>query len=187
MNERVERAITESSADFLRLVWPAIGRPFGQVIPVETVTDNDFARQLDQRAGIDVWLVGNDGHMRGLASRVQWQPKSWDTFTVRVRARYGGATEYHKRSAEITARNVITPYYFTQGYVSRDRTELLGAAIARTADVIAAVDHDMGRLLPPNSDGSQGYAVPWSALKVIEVWKPDVSADDQPVLFEGTP
>lgn len=173
MNEQVKRAITESSADFLRLVWPAIGRQFGEVIPVETVTDNDFARQLDQRAGIDVWLVSVDNHMRGLASRVQWTDKSWDTFTIRTRSRYGNPTEYHKRKAEIAASGTITPYYVTQGYVSADRTRLLGAAIARMADVIAAIDMDLG-YPKANGDGTQFYVIPWSALTVIHSWHPDV-------------
>lgn len=92
MSRAVERAIKKSSEDFLRLVWPAIGQPFGRIIPVESVSDNDFAKELDARAGIDSWLVGVDGHMRGLASRVQWpRGDAFTTFTIRIRTRYGRA------------------------------------------------------------------------------------------------
>lgn len=179
MNEQVGRAIRKSSEDFLRHVWPAVGGLFGEVIPVETVTDNQFAAELDRRAGIDVWLVSVDGHMRGLASRVQWTDKSWDTFTIRIKSRYGNPTEYHKRKAEIATAGTITPYYVTQGYVTHDRNHLLGAAIARMADVIAAIDHDLG-YRKANGDGTEFYVIPWSALKVIQTWHPN---NGQAVLF----
>jgi hypothetical protein len=172
VNEQIKRAISESSRDFLRFVWPAIGAEFGEVIPVETVTANSFAAELDRRAGIDIWLVGNDEHMRGLASRVQWVDKSWDTFTIRIRSRYGNPTEYHKRKGEIATPGAISPYYVTQGYVNRDRERLLGAAIARMPDVIAAIDHELG-YCKSNGDGTEFYVIPWAALNVIRVWHPD--------------
>jgi hypothetical protein len=176
MNQQIAQAISKSSEDFLRFVWPAIGAPFGDVVPVETVTANQFAAELDRRAGIDVWLIGVGGDMRGLASRVQWTDSSYDTFTVRVRSRYGRATEYHKRKAEIASNGAsISPYYFVQGYVSKDRTHLVAAAIARMRDVIKAVELDMGRLMPANGDGSQGFAVPWHKLQElnasIQIWR----------------
>jgi hypothetical protein len=181
MSETVNRAIRKSSEDFLSLVWPEIGKAFGEIIPVETVTDNDFAKQLDTRAGIDNWLIGVDGHMRGLASRVQWTDKSYDTFTIRVRTRYGYATEYHKRKKEIATLGTITPYYVTQAYVSKDRTRLVAAAIGRMRDVICAVDDEVGRLMPPNSDGSQGWAVPWQSLMdrgaPLQVWPPTMQEE----------
>lgn len=182
MSAQVERVIRKSSDDFLKVVWPLIGRDFGTPIPVETVTSNAFAKELDTRAGIDVWLISVDGHMRGLASRVQWTDRSYDTFTVRMKSRYGGPTEYHKRKREIAAPGSITPHYFCQAYVSVDRSKLVAAAIACVRDVISAVDLDMGRLMPPNPDGTQGYAVPWSALSNngarIHIWP-----DPEPTLF----
>jgi len=138
MNEQIGRAMRRSSEDFLRLVWPAIGARFGEIIPVETVTANSFAKELDVRAGIDAWLICVDGTMRGLASRVQWNDRSYDTFTVRMRSRYGGPTEYDKRRREIATTGAITPHYFAQAYISEDRTRLLAAALTRMRDVIAA-------------------------------------------------
>lgn len=176
MSETVNRAIRRSSEDFLRVVWPEIGKPFGEIIPVESVTDSGFARELDTRAGIDNWLIGVDGHMRGLASRVQWTDRSYDTFTIRVRTSYGYATEYHKRKREIATLGAITPYYVTQAYVSLDRTRLVAAAIARMRDVIHAVDDEVGWLMPRNPDGTQGWAVPWHLLAErvpdVRVWPP---------------
>lgn len=177
----VSRRLNDSSHDFMHIVWPELGQGFGRVIPVESVSDNVFASELDRRSGVDVWLIGTDEHMRGLASRVQWTNNSFDTFTVRVRSSGGGSTEYDKRRAAIAAnRNgiagVLYPHYTAQGYVSTDRTRLVAAAIARTQDVISCVEQDQGWLMPPNRDGSQGYAVPWSALRSsrfqIRIWTP---------------
>lgn len=166
MNEQIDSRMRASTRDFLRVVWPVIGRGFGTPIPVETVTENAFAVELDRRAGIDMWLVGRDGHLRGLASRVQW-PKTgrpFRTFTVRVRSRYGGPTEYDKRRAEIASPGALTPHYVCQAYVSPDHQTLLAAAVARMGDVISAVERGIGWLMPPNPDGTRGWAVPWSAL-----------------------
>lgn len=174
MSATVERTIRKSSEDFLRLVWPAIGERFGTPVPVETVTDNAFARELDTRAGIDVWLISVDSHMRGLASRVQWHDRGYATFTVRVRSRFGNPTEIHKRSAEIATNGAVRPHYFCQAYVSTDRQRLVSAGLARMTDVVAAVHLGMGFLMPPNDDGSQGWAVPWSDLEEagspIHIW-----------------
>ncbi len=174
MRVEVAAAMSKSSQDFLSIAWPAIGKPFGEIIPVESVTANSFAKELDTRAGIDQWLVGVDGNMRGLASRVQWTDSSYDTFTIRVRARFGGPTEYDKRKREIAAAGAITPYYVCQAYVSKDRSRLVAAAIARMRDVIAAMDLGMGGLMPPNGDGTQGHAVPWAQLRLsgapLHVW-----------------
>lgn len=181
MSDDITSTISRSSEDFLRFVWPAIGKPFGKVIPVESVTANSFAVELDRRAGIDVWLVGVGGDLRGLASRVQWTDDSYDTFTVRIRSRFGNPTEYHKRKAAIANGGAsISPYYFVQAYVSLDRTRLVAAAIARTADVIAAVDQGIGRLMPRNGDGSQGWAVPWAQLQghsaPVAIWRAEAAA-----------
>ena len=177
----IAERIIDSSTRFQRVVWPRFESQFGAVIPVESVSENVFAEELDRRAGVDVWLLsrGRGGHMRGLASRVQEQYKCHETFTVRVRSRSGRPTELHKRRAEIAANDcgagVISPHYFVQGYVHQERPdELLGAAIACMRDVIEAVDNDLGELLRPNRDGSQGYAVPWAALPSArcQIWLP---------------
>lgn len=185
----IEGAMRKSSQDFLRLVWPVIGMPFGRPIPVETVSANAFARELDARAGIDNWLIGVDGHMRGLASRVQWpRGEPYNTFSIRIKSRSGGSTEYDKRKREIAALGALTPHYVVQAYVrctnpqpkpghtecaTGDHVQLMSAAIALMRDVIAAV-YRIGRLMPANPDGTQGWAVPWDELLAesvpIQVW-----------------
>lgn len=167
----IDDQMGRSSADFLRLVWPEVGLTLGRLVPVESVTDSEFARLLDRRAGVDQWIVCRDGHLRGLASRVQWPERgAFCTWTVRVRSRYGGPTEYHKRKAELATEGAVRPALTCQAYVSADRTRLLGAAVTRTSDLIRAVDLGLGRLMRPNADGTQGYAVGWDALSGAGAW-----------------
>lgn len=184
MSGQIEIRIGQSSRDFLNIVWPQLGKRFGEIIPVESVTANTFAKELDARSGIDNWLIGRDGHMRGLASRVQWHDRGYGTFTIRVRTRYGNETEYHKRKREIATDGAITPFYVCQAYVSTDRTRLVSAAIGRMRDVIEAIDDDIGGLLPRNPDGSQGWKVPWAELRrrgaPIEEW-PAITAAQPPL------
>lgn len=185
MNERIGTNIRKSSEDFLKLVWPVIGPQFGEIIPVETVTANSFARELDARAGIDNWLIGIDGHMRGLASRVQWTESSYDTFTIRIRARFGGPTEYHKRKKEIATDGALTPHYVCHAYVSTNRLRLVAVALGRMRDIIAAIDDGVGFAMRPNGDGTQGWALPWQSLLErnvpIEVWPPRVIQQPLPL------
>lgn len=184
-DREVQATLSASAQDFLALVWPAIGHRFGAVIPVETVSANEFARELDRRAGVDVWLLSVHGDMRGLASRVQWprNGEHWPTFTVRTDVPGGGRTEYDKRKAEIETNGAaISPYYTVQAYIaphpdkrtSPHDAHLLAAAIARTRDIIDGVTRRVGWYLPWNPEGSRGYVVPWSALpdNAIEIWLP---------------
>lgn len=176
-----------STRDFLNVVWPELSPTFGQIIAVETVSANSFARELDMRSGIDHWLIGRDGHMRGLASRVQWpRERAFDTFTLRVRSRYGNATEVDKRRAELASPGALTPYYVTQAYISEPDKRLLSVGTARMADVIEAYDQGCGFLLPPNADGTRGHAIRWSDLQragyLIHIYKP-TDHDDQQTLF----
>lgn len=164
MRADVAGRLAKSSEDFLTHIWPAYQAQFGDPVPVESVTANDFARELDVRSGIDMWLMSRDGHMRGLASRVQWGDKSWDTFTVRMKRVSGYATEFDKRVAQIATPGTVWPWYFCHGYMSKDRTRLIAAALARTADVIAAVQFGIGFEKPNSEDGTRFWCVPWRDL-----------------------
>ena len=89
--------LNDSAFEFHRVVWPAIRDLCGggELIPVESVTETGFARQLDVAAGIDAWQLHTSEGLRGLASRVQWVSGSaWNTFTIRRQRDSGTATEY---------------------------------------------------------------------------------------------
>lgn len=198
----IENRIKESSRDFLRVVWPVIGEDFDAVEPVEIASLESIASQLDKRAGIDNWLLLSNGVVMGLASRVQWpqRHRSFDTFTVRIRARGGGRTEYDKRLLEMQTPGAITPHYWCHSYIacvnrseagghadcSPESHTFLSAAIIETTKLIWAVRLDMGAEKAPNGDGSQMYVVPWSSLREAgsppRIWR---AKDRQPTLWES--
>lgn len=195
MTASIEDRIKESSRDFLRLVWPVIGAGdyWTMAEPVEVASPDSIASQLDKKAGIDNWLITRrEGMVFGLASRVQW-PKngSFDTFTVRVRSRFGGMTEYDKRRIEMVTPGAITPWWWCQAYIrcARGRDSghhgdcppeshtFIAAGMVETRHLIKAVELDMGKLLPPNRDGSRGYQVSWERLRHegrdVPIWPVD--------------
>jgi len=86
MRQAVQEDLNESSKIFKRTVWPEIQSWFdnGQLIPVESVTASKMADKLDVYAGIDAWHFKKEKGIRGIASRVQWLGKAFNTFTVSI-------------------------------------------------------------------------------------------------------
>ena len=158
-------ALGQSQSDFTTVVWPAVQDVCGggTLVPVESVAQTEFAKQLDMLSGIDAWQVlpyGSVGEvMRGIACRVQQGPKGWDTFTVRRSVKKGRPTEWHKRVAAMDGHGILTPHLVIQGYVSDG--SLVSAGVAKMSDVIAAIhpDSTLWRVNP--QDGSTFWVVPF--------------------------
>lgn len=138
--------LSASSAAFLNTVWPVIKPRLGggELVPVESSEDKNMVRMLDMYCGIDGWHVSNNRQMRGIASRVQWSDKSWDSFTVRYARDSGAKTEYEKRKEDIEAKaGWLFPYVTVQAYLSgtkQNSGELLSVAIIKTDALISACD-----------------------------------------------
>lgn len=178
--QTVETRISRSAELFRDCVWPALRPMLGNpdLIQVEAVTEYIAAARLDQSAGIDSWVVHGDSYVRGLASRVQTAGgRNWRTCTVRVASPTGLDVEYHKRLKAIMTDGALYPHYWAQGYVSPlafPEPQLLGAAICRTTDLIAAVAAGVGYDKPNSEDGKIFRVISWQQLrdrgcKVIEV------------------
>lgn len=151
MRDDVAVSLKQSSEAFLRFVWPAIAPVLGggELVPVESVTASEMARNLDILAGIDAWMVKGHFGMVGIASRVQECPKAWDSFTIRMSRTSGAETEYAKRLRALQAPpgKWLSPYLICQGYVlSWDDGPLLSAAIARMADVISCISRGLYKM-----------------------------------------
>lgn len=144
MRADVTRDMSDSTYDFVRVVWPAIRSKLGggDVMPVETIDDQEMARALDILGGVDAWhIMGSGMGIRGIASRVQWG-QTWETFTLRERRPNGAKTELAKRlESRSRTDGRLYPYITVHAYVEepRRRGRLLRANIARTDDLIEFV------------------------------------------------
>lgn len=129
----------------MAVVLPAIQHVIGKgrVRLVESITDNEVANDLDMHAGIDLYTLHESGGLVGVASRVQYN-RAYPTMTVRETTAGGGMTEYEKRRRAIRSQGeIIYPYWTCHAYVNELAAggyALRLAAVAKTADLIAAID-----------------------------------------------
>jgi hypothetical protein len=169
----VERVISASALDFRAKVWPLFADHLGggELVPVETVTDSAFTKLLDTQSGIDAWQVLGSGGIRGLASRVQWGPTCWESWTVRTNRVTGARTEIDKL-LEVDA-TLLRPAYHIQAYLSGPGGVVLGAACIRTTDLVRmllAGVHGPERRNPV--DGALFVPIWWDAAsRECEVWQ----------------
>jgi hypothetical protein len=161
--------LSRSATDFACVVWPHIA-PWlggGELVPVEAVGDPDM---LDIYAGIDAWhLEGNAHRMRGIASRVQYPPNLYASFTIRSSRTSGAETELAKRLEALyhPERGWLLPAITVQAYVAGGA--LIGAGCVYTRDLylfVAGGRPGLDYLVKTNGDdANEFYAVWWSCLR----------------------
>jgi len=179
LDPKVEKDLSDSSYDFLRVVCPKLKAEnliSGELMPVESVTAEGMRKALDALAGIDIWQIKNSKGMRGIANRIQWGPKAWDTFTIRkTRITTGAKTEYEKRIEAITTRAWLYPYFTCQAYITKRRTGLLSLAIAKTETIFEMINQGLCWEKTNNDDGNIFICVDWFNVKKfapedIKIW-----------------
>lgn len=165
MRTDVARDLSDSAYDFLRVVWPAVGPRLqaGRIEPVESVSSEGLKHDLDVLAGIDAWQMLDDkGLMRGIASRIQWGPESWHTFTVRKERPNGAKTELEKRiTAFMEEAGWLIPAITIQAYVTKPRRggQLIQAGLAYSKDLYSyAVKHPC---IKPRTNPEDGVKFDW--------------------------
>lgn len=164
--------MTDSARDFERVVWPAISHWCGDGLLVSCETDRQSITGglVDRYAGIDYWQVQDEqGRMRGIASRVQYGPRCWSSFTIRSHRRTGAKTELEKRSLAIQ-QGWLIPALTVQAYVSArgGQGELVGAGVGLvyTRDLYRYVaDHGVDGTRPNPQDGNLFGVVWWHKLR----------------------
>lgn len=155
----VTQAIARSAEHFQRIVWPHLSPLLGggHVVPVESVTDSRMAQMLDMLGGVDLWYV-NQQQIFPVASRVQYGPRPWNTFTVRYSRPSGAPTEYHKRADSIRSGSLY-PRVTIQAYIDGDR--LLSAAAVDTKHLIAQATKHRHQVRVNPADGARFLYVRW--------------------------
>lgn len=155
-------------------VWPLFEERLGggRLVPVESVTDSEFAKLLDTQAGIDGWQLVSDGGIRGIASRVQ-VGRCWRSWTIRTKTRYGGKTERDKLlDVDLT---LLRPSLHIQAYTASLREPPSAAACIRTADLIRLLVATSSREMSNPQDGNLFVPIWWddALAQGYEVWKVD--------------
>jgi hypothetical protein len=168
-----------SSKLFLNDIWPMLNHVVGggQLMQMEGRPDQQLAKELDMRSGIDAWQLMPCGQMRGIAARVQQSNKNWATFTVRLSRDSGAKTEFAKRYEAINdGRGLIYPHLTIQGYAETKVGPVISVGVCRTVDVIEFVSKG---LCDVNRTTNASFAVcPWEKMKEVgykvEVIEPKV-------------
>jgi len=178
-----QRDLGDSAFEFQRVVWPRIQRACGggTLIPVESVTEAAFAKQLDVHAGVDAWQIKDSAGMRGIASRVQWDDGRrgfpYCTFTVRRARLTGVETEYDKRLRAIRSKEGwLFPYLTVQAFLTQPKRAgvLLACAVARTVDVVDMIANDL--CVEQRTTNAAFWVVPWDEMRNqgyrVWIWVP---------------
>ncbi|MEN6487655.1 MAG: ParB N-terminal domain-containing protein [Smithella sp.] len=137
----------------------------GDLKVVEGITIEQMAKLLDQLAGIDVWYINKLNGIRGIASRIQ-TGSNYKTFTIRKTRDTGARTEYEKRKIAIE-KGYLYPYLTVQAYVA-ENGKLLSFAVAKTEDIIDAIDHGLysiRRTGQKQIGQAEFYVVNWDDMK----------------------
>jgi hypothetical protein len=165
----VESRLWDSAFDFQRAVLPILRLWLpGDFISVEDAPRHPAVKVVDVVAGIDGWYVTEGStRLQGIASRVQYGPEPYESFTIRASRSSGAATELEKRTAALRDRDehYVLPHYTVQSWVERPRTgRALMVLMVRTLDlfefVLAHLDKVERRRNPV--DGSE-FLVVWAA------------------------
>lgn len=180
----IASGLSESASDFQEIVWPVISPHIGggTLVPVEAVSPDNFASELDVLAGIDAWqIVENSLGMRGIASRVQWG-SNYKSFSVRYSTPSGAETEYQKRLRAIHQPNegYIYPHVTVQAFLDRKRGKLLDVAAMPTRHLIQQAERliNWGKMNNGNDprfgiryspDGRGFLYLSWQYLQYSEV------------------
>jgi hypothetical protein len=175
----IERDLADSISDMRRVVIPVVSVLLGATkwTQAETVEPTSLSDALDLDSGID-WIVRTGTTSTTIASRVQWDQRSWDTFTIRETRSSGAVTEMSKRKESINAGDALYPVLTLQAYVQKPRArgKLLAVAVCRTADLYAYLDdhelrpvYDRARYVNywrrvNEDDGNTFWCVPWAHL-----------------------
>lgn len=160
-----ETDLSWSAVVFQELVWPALSQQIhGRVVHVEAISHSDFARDLDQQAGIDAWHILPGVGVRGIASRVQVCDRPYNTFTVRKSRDSGAKTEYQKRLEAIESnKGWLYPALTIQAYVTaKQNGVLLSFGVCQTEALIRYIQ--AGDVKVRRTSNAEFYVVPFSEI-----------------------
>ncbi len=132
-------AKSNARIDCTRFVQEPLERIFGGKI-IHTEGTDDTALLLDLHGGIDAILVHPKFGLFGIGLRVQYG-QNHRTFTIRKQRESQAKTEFEKHQCSLVEGGITTKFN-VHAYIDRDRTKLLGAAVARTEDIYRCITNN---------------------------------------------
>ena len=180
MKANYTKELLQSARTFSEIVWPEIGPLIGggEFYSVEVRTVNGLRKILDEVAGIDGFQCCRDHKLvRSIASRIQYGPRSHDSFTIRYHRANGADTEWIKRLRAIhdPFAKWCFPSLTVQAYVSHEG-HLLSACVVPTLALYRYAHRWLNENRPDRlftvtnwRDGNSFIAVPWSGLEAENV------------------
>lgn len=131
----------------------------GKIHSIEN-QNNAILLLMDTKSGID-YIRENEIGLQGIAARVQWCNKSYDTFTIRKIRHTGSETEYEKRIKQID-EGYFYPYFTLQSYFdNRIDNNILSIAVIKTVDLYDFIKNNPKKVYENKSDNEFIY-VKWS-------------------------
>jgi hypothetical protein len=167
MNDAISAGLWDSAFDFHRVVLPFIRGwlPPGEFVRVEDAPRTRALEVVDQVAGVDAWYVSGSTRLQGIASRVQWGTKTYESFTIRSWLPTGAPTELAKRLEALRdhGEHLVVPHFTVQAWVDRRRTgRLLMVMMIPTEELFTfVVEHPEKVEHRRNGDGTE-FIVVWA-------------------------
>ena len=181
MNEDVTKDLSDSAFDFQKFVWPKVKDKCGggELIPMESITAKEIAKDFDILAGVDAWQIQReDSLIRGIASRVQWISHPYNSFTIRETRDSGVPTEYEKRQYVIDKpdKGYLFPALTIQAYLKeRKKGPLLSVAVCRTSELFRYIEQWPKEIGHNRASNASFLIVWWKKYKAkgnhIYIWE----------------
>ena len=172
MNDDVKKDLLDSIHDTEKILFPAlkVEKCFeGELIQIQRASlsnSEGLIARFDQLAGIDIWNIKTNKGMVGIANRIQWVMKPYNTFTIRRTRDTGTETEYSKILRALSEEDLV-PKYIIHAYISERRIgRLLSFAIAKTKDIFQMII-DRNCKIQQNFIGDENtfYIISWTNMQ----------------------
>lgn len=156
-----------------RLIAPMVIRMIGGEFYITETTSESVEFLLDRHAGFDALHKTEDGLLRGVAMRIQFCDKAFNTFTVRTKRSTGAQTEFAKRVLAIEkhdTKGALYPWLTMQAYVSKNEKKLLSMAIIKTITLFTFLQSNQANRKINPADKNEFVFAPWNDLGDIVVY-----------------
>ena len=171
MNNDVKKDLNDSILAFENLVLPIIESKNminGNFISIEKIThsfEEDIATHFDKLSSIDLFRIKIDEGISGIASRVQFGKKAYNTFTIRKNRVSGALTELDKIIKNYHSGKYFYPHLYIHSYISnRENGEVLSFAIVETKTLIELYEKNIYNIKINRYDGNEFICFDWNDI-----------------------